>query len=219
MLNLNKGEHKELVFINEPNLNLHISQAQDSSLRIIVINVSPISRFTDSPISRFNSLEVHHAGTGCNTEIYVLAYIKNKDCVRTYTRVHHDVGDGQSKQVIKYVLADEAQGAFTGELKILPDAQKVSAEQTNRNLLLSEKATMRTQPQLEIYADDVKASHGATTGQLDESALFYMQQRGIDPQTARRMLVVAFMQDIISQISDEKSREQLLQTIDGVIEE
>ncbi|MBQ0137288.1 MAG: SufD family Fe-S cluster assembly protein [Bacteroidales bacterium] len=211
MLNLNKGEHKELVFINEPNLDLHISQAQDSSLRIIVINVSPIHQFT--------SIEVHHVGTGCSTEIYVLAYVKNKDCVRTCTRVYHDVGGGQSKQVIKYVLADEGQGAFLGELKILPDAQKVSAEQTNRNLLLSEEATMRTQPQMEIYADDVKASHGATTGQLDESALFYMQQRGIDPQTARRMLVVAFMQDIILQISDEKIREQLLQSIDGVIEE
>lgn len=214
MLNLNKGEHKELVFINEPNLDLHISQAQDSSLRIIVIDY-PFSILH----SAFSTIEVHHAGTGCSTEIYVLAYVKNKDCVRTCTRVHHDVGGGQSKQVIKYVLADEGQGAFLGELKILPDAQKVSAEQTNRNLLLSEKATMRTQPQLEIYADDVKASHGATTGQLDESALFYMQQRGIDPQTARRMLVVAFMQDIILQISDEKIREQLLQSIDGVIEE
>lgn len=219
MLNLNKGEHKELVFINEPNLDLHISQAQDSSLRVVVIDYQPSTDTVHCASSTVNSLEVHHAGTGCSTEIYVLAYVKNKDCVRTCTRVHHDVGEGQSKQIIKYVLADEGQGAFLGELKILPDAQKVSAEQTNRNLLLSEKATMRTQPQLEIYADDVKASHGATTGQLDESALFYMQQRGIDPQTARRMLVVAFMQDIILQISDEKIREQLLQSIDGVIEE
>ena len=217
MLNLNKGEHKELVFINEANLDLHISQAQDSSLRIIVINYPLTSCIVNRQSS--TNIEVHHAGTGCSTEIYVLAYIKNKDCAHTCTRIHHDVGEGQSKQVIKYILADEAQGAFLGELKILPDAQKVSAEQTNRNLLLCEKATMRTQPQLEIYADDVKASHGATTGQLDESALFYMQQRGIDPQTARRMLVVAFMQDIISQISDEKSREQLLQAIDGVVEE
>ena len=118
------------------------------------------------------------------------------------------------KQFIKFVLDDQAQGSFQGELKILPDAQKVSAIQTNRNLLLSEQATMRTQPQLEIYADDVKASHGATTGQLDESALFYMQQRGIDPATGRKMLINAFMQDIIDQISDEQLREQVRQQLE-----
>ncbi|MCQ2348103.1 MAG: SufD family Fe-S cluster assembly protein [Paludibacteraceae bacterium] len=209
MLTLNKGERQELVFINEPQLDLHIQQQEGSSLRVIVIN---------SQFSILNSIEVHHVGTGCHTEIYALAYLKNKESVRTHTHVHHDVGGGTSKQVIKFVLDDEAQGEFLGELKILPNAQQVQAEQTNRNLLLSEKATMRTRPQLEIYADDVKASHGATTGQLDESALFYMQQRGIDAPTARRMLIQAFMQDIAEQISDEGKRNQLLQTIDGVVE-
>lgn len=203
---LNKGEQQELVFINEPQLNLHIQQQEGSSLRIVIINGS------------MNDVEVHQIGPNCHTEIYALAYLKNKENARTHTHVHHDVGEGTSKQMIKFVLDDEAQGEFVGELKILPNAQKVSAEQTNRNLLLSEKATMRSQPQLEIYADDVKASHGATTGQLDESALFYMQQRGIDAPTARRMLIAAFMRDIVEQISDEQKRNQLLQTIDGVIE-
>ena len=76
---------------------------------------------------------------------------------------------------------------------------------------------MRTRPQLEIYADDVKATHGASTGQLDESALFYMQQRGIDKQKARQLLVNAFMKDVLATISDEKIREQLLNSIDGEI--
>lgn len=209
MLTLNKGERQELVFINEPNINLQITQQEGSSLRVIVINYQ---------FSILNSIEVHHVGTDCHTEIYALAYLKNKESVRTHTHVYHDIGGGTSKQVIKFVLDDEAQGEFLGELKILPDAQQVQAEQTNRNLLLSEKATMRTRPQLEIYADDVKASHGATTGQLDESALFYMQQRGIDAPTARRMLIAAFMRDIAEQISDEGKRNQLLQTIDGVVE-
>lgn len=211
MLNLNKGEHKELVFINAPEVDLHIEQAEGSSLKVVVINlpgaVTPVT----------NTIHVDHHGADCRTEIYALAYIKNKEQVRTHTRMHHDVGGGESRQVVKFVLADEAQGAFLGELKIKPDAQQVSAEQTNRNLLLSASAVMRTQPQLEIYADDVKASHGASTGQLDESALFYMQQRGLDIPTARRMLVAAFMKDVVEEISDEQKREELLQAIDSVV--
>lgn len=211
MLNLNKGEKKEIVLINTDKVDLHVVQADDSTLKVVVVNL-PGAR---SSIT--NTIHVDHQGTHCHTEIYALAYIKNKEQVRTHTRMHHDEGGGESKQVVKFVLEDEAQGAFWGELKIKPNAQKVSAEQTNRNLLLSPSAVMRTQPQLEIYADDVKASHGASTGQLDESALFYMQQRGIDAPTARRMLVAAFMKDIAEQISDTEKREQLLQAIDGIV--
>jgi len=213
MLNLNKGEHKELVFINDKEVDIHVVQAEDSTLKVVVIN---LPGGVDAPVN--NTIHVDHQGTGCVTEIYCLAYLKGTDQVRTSTRMHHDIGEGESRQVIKFVLQDKAQGAFSGELKIKPDAQRVNAAQTNRNLLLSDTATMRTQPQLEIYADDVKASHGASTGQLDESALFYMQQRGIDAPTARRMLVAAFMKDIVEQISDEQVKENLLQTIDRVVE-
>ena len=130
------------------------------------------------------------------------------------------MGGGSSNQLIKFVLDDNSRGRFIGDLKIAPDAQQTEAHQTNRNLLLSDTAEMRTQPQLEIYADDVKATHGASTGQLDESALFYMQQRGIDKQKARQLLVNAFMKDVIEAISDQYSaiREQLLNAIDGVVE-
>ena len=116
------------------------------------------------------------------------------------------------------MLDDSAHGRFIGDLKIAPDAQKTEAHQTNRNLVLSEDAEMRTQPQLEIYADDVQATHGASTGQLDETALFYMQQRGIDKEKARQLLVGAFMKEVIEAISDEALREQLLNAIDGEIE-
>jgi len=213
MLSLNKGEQKELVYVNQPGVDLHVVQAEGSSLRVVMINLPGAQT---APV--VNTIHIDHQGVDCHTEVYALAYLSNKEQVRTHTRMHHDVGGGESRQVVKFILAGEAQGAFMGELKIKPDAQKVRAEQTNRNLLLSDTAVMRTQPQLEIYADDVKASHGATTGQLDESALFYMQQRGIDAATARRMLVGAFMKDIIEQISDEEKREELLQTIDRVVE-
>ena len=136
----------------------------------------------------------------------------------TATHVHHNVGGGESKQLIKFVLDENAKGEFFGELKIAPNAQKTEAHQTNRNLLLSDTAVMRTRPQLEIYADDVKATHGASTGQLDESALFYMQQRCLSEQTARRLLIGAFMKDVLETISDDAQREQLVQAIDGVVE-
>ena len=147
-----------------------------------------------------------------------LAYLHGTEKVTTETHVKHAVGGGTSNQLIKFVLEDEAQGHFIGDLKIVPDAQKTEAHQTNRNLLLSETAEMRTQPQLEIYADDVQATHGASTGQLDETALFYMQQRGINKQKARQLLVNAFMKDVLATISDETLREQLLNSIDGVVE-
>ena len=132
----------------------------------------------------------------------------------------HAVGGGTSEQLIKFVLDEESKGRVVGELKIEQDAQKVEAHQTNRNILLSETAEMRTQPQLEIYADDVKATHGASTGQLDDTALFYMQQRGIGKQKARQLLVGAFIKDVLVTIgeSNKELRERLLNAVDGIVE-
>ena len=200
-----KGETYERVFVNEE-VRLSIEQEADSHVKIHVIN---------APFS----ITVNQLGEGCQTEIYGLEHLRGEDDVTAETHITHNVGGGRSKQLIKFVLDDNARGRFIGDLKIAQDAQQTEAHQTNRNLLLSETAEMRTQPQLEIYADDVKATHGASTGQLDESALFYMQQRGIDKQKARQLLVNAFMKDVIEAISDQYSeiREQLLNAIDGVV--
>jgi len=203
-INLHKGETFERVFINEP-VNLQIDQEAGSHVKIHVIN---------APFS----ITVNQLEEGCKTEIYALENLHGEENVTAETHVTHAVGGGSSTQLIKFVLDDNARGHFIGDLKIAPDAQQTEAHQTNRNLLLSETAEMRTQPQLEIYADDVKATHGASTGQLDESALFYMQQRGIDKQKARQLLVNAFMKEIIETISDEKVKERLLDTIDGIVQ-
>ncbi len=205
---LHKGDIFEQVFINEPGVDLHIVQEAGSRVKIHIINLS----------SANNNIVIEQAGKGCETEIYALAYLHGEEQVTTETHVKHAVGGGKSNQLIKFVLDDDAHGRFVGDLKIVPDAQQTEAHQTNRNLLLSETAEMRTQPQLEIYADDVQATHGASTGQLDESALFYMQQRGISKQKARQLLVNAFMKEVIESISDTAVREQLLNTIDGVVE-
>ena len=205
---LRKGEIFEKVFLNEPSVDLHIVQEAGSRVKIHLIDVlNDKVRCTK---------EVHHRvvieqqGEGCVTEIYGLAYLQGEERVTTETHVKHAVGGGVSNQLIKFVLDDEARGHFIGDLKIAQDAQKTEAHQTNRNLLLSETAEMRTQPQLEIYADDVKATHGASTGQLDESALFYMQQRGIGKEKARQLLVNAFMKEVVESISDEKVKSDVL---------
>ena len=216
MRTLHKGEVFEQVFVNEPAVDLHIVQEAGSRVKIHLINVQRDQ--VQSTKEVVNRVVVEQTGEGCETEIYALAYLQGDERVTTETHVKHAVGGGTSNQLIKFVLDDRARGRFTGDLKISQDAQKTEAHQTNRNLLLSETAEMRTQPQLEIYADDVKATHGASTGQLDESALFYMQQRGIDKQKARQLLVGAFMKDVINPIGDERLREQLLNTIDGVVE-
>ena len=205
---LRKGDIFEHVFVNEPAMDLHIVQEAGSRVKIHVINFS----------SAVNNIVIEQQGERCETEIYAMAYLHGDESVTTETHVQHAVGGGTSNQLIKFVLDDASRGRFVGDLKIVQDAQKTEAHQTNRNLLLSETAEMRTQPQLEIYADDVQATHGASTGQLDESALFYMQQRGISKEKARQLLVGAFMKDVIATISDEALREQLLNTIDGVVE-
>lgn len=216
---IHKGEVFEKVFLNEQEVDLHIVQEADSRVKIHVINV----QMGDEQRTKeaVNRVTVEQTGEGCSTEIYALAYLRGEEHVTTETHVHHRVGGGQSVQLIKFVLDDNSRGRFIGDLKIAPDAQQTEAHQTNRNLLLSETAEMRTQPQLEIYADDVQATHGAGTGQLDESALFYMQQRGIGLQKARQLLVSAFMREVIASIDNgqmTKEIKQLLDTIDGIVE-
>ena len=216
-ITIHSGETFERVFLNEPEVNLHIVQEAGSRVKIHVLNI-PAEKSRDREIEISNNIVVEQAGEGCETEIYGLAYLQDEEQVTTETHVHHAVGGGRSNQLLKFVLDDSAHGRLIGDLKIAPDAQKTEAHQTNRNLVLSEDAEMRTQPQLEIYADDVQATHGASTGQLDETALFYMQQRGIDKEKARQLLVGAFMKEIVEAISDEALREQLLNAIDGEIE-
>ena len=198
---IHRGETFEKVFLNE-SVNLHFVQEAGSHVKIHVINAS-------------FSITVNQLGEGCRTEIYGLENLHGDESVTAETHVTHAVGGGTSNQLVKFVLDDHSRGSFIGDLKIAPDAQKTEAHQTNRNLLLSEDAEMRTRPQLEIYADDVKATHGASTGQLDESALFYMQQRGIAKQKARQLLVNAFMKDVLNTISDETLREKLINSLDS----
>ena len=212
-LTLQPGQQHELVFINEPNMDWHIVQQANSSLRVHILFLSE----SDESAQWQSRLTVEQNGTGCRTEIYAMGLLQHTQQAHLLTRVLHNIGGGYSSQVLKFVLDNQAKGSFRGELKIQPDAQQTEAYQTNRNILLSRQAEMLTEPQLEIYADDVKASHGATTGQLDESALFYMQQRCINRDTAAKLLLEAFFDEVISTLSNEQQQEQIREIIHRIL--
>ncbi|MCG8493278.1 MAG: Fe-S cluster assembly protein SufD [Sneathiellales bacterium] len=125
----------------------------------------------------------------------------------TTTLTEHTVPQNTSSQIYKGVLDDHAHGVFQGKIHIFEDAQQVAGDQLSKALLLSDFAAVDCKPELEIYADDVKCSHGATSGELDEDALFYLQSRGIPEDAARKMLIEAFLADVLDVISDENVKD------------
>jgi len=130
-----------------------------------------------------------------------------------HTVIDHARAHCASHELYKGILDGKAHGVFNGKIFVHQDAQKTDAKQTNQTLLLSEDAVINTKPQLEIYADDVKCTHGATVGQLNDESIFYLRARGIGLETARRMLIHAFAGEIIDRIRCEPVREELDQVI------
>ncbi len=156
-----------------------------------------------------NNLNILLQSTGCETHLYGLYLPKEKEFMDNHTLVDHIASNCFSNEYYKGVMSDQSRAVFNGKVMVRTDAQKTNAYQTNKNILLSDEASVYTKPQLEIFADDVKCSHGATTGQLDEEALFYLKTRGISDASARAMLTLAFAEDVISNIKPEPLRKQL----------
>ncbi len=156
-----------------------------------------------------NNLFAKLAGEYAEANLYGLNLTDREQRLDNYTFIDHLVPNCTSNELYKGILDDKSKGAFTGRIIVRKDAQKTLAYQTNRNLCLTPEAKMRTKPQLEIYADDVKCSHGATVGQLDESAMFYLRQRGINSKEARLMLMFAFANDILLKINIAPLRERV----------
>jgi Fe-S cluster assembly protein SufD len=125
------------------------------------------------------------------------------------TTVRHDLPEATSRQTIRSVLAGESTGSFLGKIAVARDAQKTDAAQSVKAMILHRTATANAKPELEIYADDVKCAHGATVGELDKAALFYMAARGIDPATAQTLLLRAFIAGVFDNVADETLREML----------
>ncbi len=161
-----------------------------------------------------NEFYPRHLGEHCDTRLGGLAIGGGAQIVDNATFICHRYPRCNSDQLFKYALFDSAQGAFEGLVTVEAGAEFTEAHQTNRNLLASPDARMHTMPQLIINCDEVKASHGAATGQLDEDALFYMRSRGIPVDEARMMLINAFMTDVLEAISLEPLRERLRHLVD-----
>ena len=142
-----------------------------------------------------------------------LSLTMNGQHVDNHTSIDHAKPHCRSFELYKSILNDRSRGVFNGRIIVRPDAQKTDSKQTNQNLLLSDQALVNTNPQLEIYADDVKCTHGATIGQLDEEAIFYLRSRGIPPETARQLLIFAFANDLTSQIQIDSIKSNVEKTL------
>lgn len=161
-----------------------------------------------------NNYYVRLNGEYAETSLSGMAVSDTQQRVDTYSHITHAVPHCHSDELFKYVLNDRSVGIFSGRILVKPGAQKTTAYQNNRNLCATHEARMYAKPQLEIYADDVKCSHGMTTGQLDENALFYMESRGIPAEEARMMLMVAFTSDVIDRVRLEALRDRLHQLVE-----
>ncbi len=156
-----------------------------------------------------NNLNIALDGEYCETFMYGLYFPDGKQHIDNHTIADHRKPNSQSNELYKGVLRGKSTGVFNGKIFVRQDAQKTNAFQSCKNVVLSPEATMNTKPQLEIFADDVKCSHGTTTGQLDKEALFYLRSRGISKPEALSLLMFAFCEDVISQIRIEPIREYL----------
>lgn len=162
-----------------------------------------------------NNLEVRLNGTATETHLYGLYLVGEHQLIDNHTSIEHLFPHCQSNEIYKGVLMDNGKAVFNGKVFVDREAQQTNAFQQNNNLLLSEKAQIYAKPQLEIFADDVKCSHGCTIGQFDQESLFYLRSRGISEEAARKMLVEAFMFDVTDKIENM----QVKQYVQGLIYE
>jgi Fe-S cluster assembly protein SufD len=147
-----------------------------------------------------NNLHLSLDGEGIESHMYGLYLLPNDTLADNHTVVDHKKPNSFSNELYKGIMDASSKGVFNGKIYVRPNAQKTNAFQANRNILMTDRATVNTKPQLEIWADDVKCSHGCTTGQLDEEALFYLRARGIDKQAAQAMILYAFAGEVLNNI-------------------
>jgi len=160
-----------------------------------------------------NDLRVRFAGENAECHLNGFYLAAGQDLVDNHLLIDHAVPHCQSNQLYKGIGTDQGSAVFNGKIFVRPNAQKTNAYQSNKNLLLSAEATINTKPQLEIFADDVKCSHGATSGQLDPESVFYLQARGIPEATAKTLLLQAFAAEVVTELPEDAFREYLSQRL------
>ncbi len=191
----NEGANSSIIATDD------IKQLNDSTLRV--------NTFTKRQEFARNGINVSVDGQNCATYLNGAYSPIKKEHIDNHTRVDHLQPNCMSSEIYKGVLNDKSVGVFNGKVIVHVDAQKIEAYQKNNNVLISDTATMNAKPELEIFADDVKCSHGTTTGQFDEEAIFYLQARGISKDTAKMMLVEAFMDEVYNEIENDNLRNSI----------
>lgn len=201
------------------NARLNYLKLQLSGGQAYLMDNTCIAQYRDSVVNTFtfslegkiirNNLRYLLEEENCESHMYGLYVTHGQTHVDNHTVVDHKVPHCFSNEIYKGILDDASKGVFNGKIFVRPDAQKTNAFQSNKNILLSDKATINTKPQLEIWADDVSCSHGCTNGQLDEEQLFYLRSRGISKQSATAMLLHAFVNDVLDKVPLDFLREYL----------
>ncbi len=202
-----KGAHLEVNKIQdegEQNYQIATEQVHQASNSHFKINT-----FTLSGELVRNNLNIALNGEHTETYLNGLYPLKGKQHVDNHTYVLHRKPNCESHELYKGILDDASTGVFNGKVYVHQDAQKTNAYQSNANIVLTDTASINSKPELEIYADDVKCSHGSTTGQLDEEALFYLRARGLSKKSARAVLVNAFASDVIEHIGVEDVKNEI----------
>jgi Fe-S cluster assembly protein SufD len=187
----------------------HATVGRDSSLSSVTIDLGGGLVRHDQAITL--------ADSGASVSLDGLYVAGGNQHVDNHTLVDHAVGDTTSGEVYKGILKDKAHGVFVGQVLVRKDSQHADARQVNKNLLLSDEAEIDTQPKLEIFADDVKCTHGAAVGQLDQRSLFYLRSRGLEEQTARELLVHGFVGEVIDTIEDDAIRQYSDEAVAAVL--
>ena len=191
----NKGRNSALI------TNTFIRQKKESTVYSNMITLN--GGFTK------NILDVSLPESDCRSEHFGLYLVDSNQHVDNQVYIDHIAPDNYSNQLFKGILDDEAKAVFSGKVMVRRHAQHTVAHQNNKNILLTDEAKANTQPHLEIYADDVKCSHGATVGQLDPEAMFYLRSRGLCERTARQMMMIAFAGEVVQKISIEALQERI----------
>jgi Fe-S cluster assembly protein SufD len=169
-----------------------VSQQKDS--------VASVHTFSFGGKLTRNNLEFYQNGEHCVSHMNGISILDGKQHVDNHTLVQHKAPNCESHEMYKGIYDEKSTGVFNGKVIVEQAAQKINAYQQNNNIIVGDKASVNSKPQLEIFADDVKCSHGCTIGQLDESALFYMQQRGIPKKEAKALLMYAFSNDALKDV-------------------
>ncbi|MDE5622434.1 MAG: SufD family Fe-S cluster assembly protein [Alistipes sp.] len=209
-IELGEGARLELVevFLAEAFAEIEVTQAARSECRITTLQLAGAN------LSCRMSLDGRDAACG----LHGLFLAGEREHCVVKLRTEHNVADCRSESFVKGVAGGEALGEFCGLVYVAPDAQRTDAQQQSRNVLLSDEARIDTRPQLEIYADDVKCTHGATVGQMDDEAIFYMRQRGLSEAQARRLQIEGFAADVVGRCGIEPLRDALMQLVAAKME-